>query len=274
MVWIFGTGRSGSTWLMRMMAEMPKSAGWDEPKVGRLFGNFYANANPGELKSRNFILGEPLKEGWVPLIRHFVLGAARNFRPGFGRDSYLIVKEPNASAGASLLMEALPESRMIFLLRDPRDVVASAVDAMQEDSWLYQRRAQGDKKPSFADAGPASAARRRAKIYVKDINDAKKAFEAHKGPKVLVRYEDLRADTIATMRRIYSELGIPVEEEALIRVVEKHAWENIPEEQKGSGKFTRKATPGGWKEDLTPEQVEIIEKFTRPLIEEYYDYRS
>ena len=63
---------------------------------------------------------------------------------------------------------------------------------------------------------------------------------------MLVRYEELRADTLGTMMRIYSTLGIPVDEEQVARVVEKHSWENIPDEKKGEGKFYRKASPGGW----------------------------
>ncbi len=47
------------------------------------------------------------------------------------------------------------------------------------------------------------------------------------------------------MKRIYSTLEIPVDEEALTRAVEKHSWENLPEKEKGEGKFYRKASPGG-----------------------------
>ena len=39
--------------------------------------------------------------------------------------------------GAPLLMEALPESRMILLVRDPRDVAASTLDAAKEGGWLH-----------------------------------------------------------------------------------------------------------------------------------------
>ncbi len=86
----------------------------------------------------------------------------------------------------------------------------------------------------------------------------------------MVRYEDLRADTLETMRRIYSELGISVKEADLARVVEKHSWDNIPEEQKGPGKKRRRATPGGWREDLTPEQAKTVERVTAPLLQEFY----
>jgi hypothetical protein len=52
--------------------------------------------------------------------------------------------------------------------------------------------------------------------------------------------------------------------------VEKHSWESIPEEEKGEGKFYRKATPGGWREDLTPGQIEAVERITAPLLKELY----
>jgi hypothetical protein len=52
--------------------------------------------------------------------------------------------------------------------------------------------------------------------------------------------------------------------------VEKNAWENIPEDLKGGGKFFRKASPGGWREDLTPEQAEMVEKITAPVLAEFY----
>jgi hypothetical protein len=76
------------------------------------------------------------------------------------------------------------------------------------------------------------------------------------------------------MKRIYAGLEIPAGEVELARSVEKHSWENIPEEEKGEGKFYRKATPGGWREDLTPDQVEIVESVAGPLLGELYPVRS
>ena len=111
--------------------------------------------------------------------------------------------------------------------------------------------------------------------YLQNVGNTREAYEAHKGPKVLVRYEELRSDTLGTMRRIYSSLGIEVDEAELSGAVEKHSWENVPEEEKGEGKFHRKATPGGWREDLTPEQVEIVERITAPLLKEFsYPYEG
>src|SRR3712207_7418913 len=40
-VWIFGSGRSGSTWLSSMMGDIEGHTLWGEPWVGALFGNYY-----------------------------------------------------------------------------------------------------------------------------------------------------------------------------------------------------------------------------------------
>jgi hypothetical protein len=273
MIWIFGTGRSGSTWLSSMMGAMERHRVWDEPFIGRLFGEFYENAPRPNLRLDSFIMGDPVRRGWIRAIRNFALDSARYVYPDLGPDAYLIIKEPNGSVGAPLLMEALPESRMILLVRDPRDVVASSLDGAREGHWLHERRmeSRSGRNRGMLPAGNENAfVRRRASSYVRAITYATRAYEAHKGRKALVRYEELRADTLGTMRRLYSILSIPAVEAQLARAVEKHSWENIPERKKGEGKVYRKASPGGWREDLTPSQVEIVERITAPLLEQFY----
>lgn len=276
-VWIFGTGRSGSTWLMRMMGELEQHSHWSEPFLGELFGRFYNEARKDQLPSRNFILGEPFRKNWLRSIRGFVLEGARVRYPKLTSQHYLVIKEP--TQGAFLLAEALPESRVIFLVRDLRDVVASHLDAARKESWLHQvvgNPGQGQVGEAVAiiellDEGqPDLFVKRATENLMRNMMGAKRAYETHRGPKALVRYEDLCSNTLGTMRRLYRELGLYVGEEQLTRAVEKHSWENIPAEQKGEGKFYRKATPGSWQRDLTPRQIEIVEKVAAPILEEFY----
>jgi hypothetical protein len=270
-VWIFCSNRSGSTWLSSMMGEIEGHEVWNEPLVGKLFGDLYYAGAAGHQKVKHYILGDYHKGSWLDSIQSFVLSEANARFPEVAEGGYLIIKEPNGSIGAPLLSEAMPTSRVIFLVRDPRDVAASGLDAARKGSWQYENAAdRGWKREALADNQPDVWVRRRAQNYVRHAGKARDAYEAHKGPKVLIRYEELRDDTLGTMERLYSTLGIEVGGEELARAVDKHAWENIPEKEKGQGKFYRKATPGGWREDLTPGQVEIVEQVSAPLLKEFY----
>jgi Sulfotransferase family len=260
LVRIFGSGRTGSSWLSRMMASPSEHSRWNEPRVGALFGDVYEqSAHLGERD--NYILADRHRGVWLRALRSFVLGSAGARYPERVEGGYLITKEPHGSRGAPLLMEALPESRMVFLVRDPRDTVASALDAHRAGSWAAKRITSDD---------PDLFVTERAERYLQDIFTTRRAYEAHEGRKAFVKYEELMADTVGTMKRIYKALEMPIPEGKIVLAVEKHSWENIPEEKKGEGKIFRKASPGGWREDLTPEQIATVERITAPILEEFY----
>jgi hypothetical protein len=266
MIWIFGTGRTGSTWLAAMMEEPEGHDVWFEPRVGTIFDPQRFQRHGG----KHFILASQYKDVWLRSIRNFILDGANARFPELA-GGYLAVKEPGGSVGAGLIMEALPESGMVLLIRDPRDVVASWLDATRKGGWQTRRRGEGGRRAeSLAETKPNAFVRRHADAYLQHVGSARRAYEAHEGRKVVVRYEDLRADTLGTMKRMYGELDVSVEEVRLAKAVEKHSWENIPEEEKGQGKFYRKATPQAWREDLTRRQVKTVERITAPLLEEYY----
>ena len=268
-IWIFCTARSGSTWLRSMLDDLTDGEVWEEPKIGRLFGEFYSRAKQTQLGRVDYVLGDPTREAWTRALRDFVLRTAWASHPSVTPERYLVIKEPGGAVGAPLLMDALPESRMVLLVRDPRDFAASVLDATRKDGWIQEGMDEWAKRDLDSERAELRYLRALSRQYSRQIGNGKKAFDSHRGRKVLIRYDDLRADTLGVMRHLCAELEIPVDEQRLARVVSKHSWENVPESEKGTGKFYRKATSGGWREDLTPKQAEIVEEVTAPLIEEF-----
>lgn len=256
-----------------MIADLLPCKVWEEPKVGQLFGWFYEKAQQSQRASTNFVLGDPTRPAWTRALRRFVLETAVASNPSIAPAEYLVVKEPDGAIGAPLLMDALPESRMVLLVRDPRDVAASALDASKKGSWRYENIDEDLRKRRELQeerSGVTRFVKATANSYLRQIGAAKRTYDAHGGPKALVRFEDLRVNPVAEMGRLCSDLKLPVTDESITRVVEKHSWEKIPEKEKGPGKFHRKADPGGWREDLTSRQIEIVERITAPLIAEFY----
>lgn len=270
-IWMFGSGRTGSSWLSDMMGELEGHYRWNEPYVGEIFGSAYFYRAGDRMRERkDFALGDYYKDAWLHSIRNFVLEGANIRFPEPGDESYLVVKEPNGSMGAPLLAGAFPESRMMLLVRDPRDIIASSLAAHKKGSWGAQWQKGKETSASRADTDPDGFVLQLAHANMETMGKAREAYEAHQGPKVTIRYEDLRYQTLETMKHLYSALKVPLDEAQLTRVVEKHAWENVPAEKKGENKPHRKARPGGWQEDLTQKQVAIVEDIMAPVLDEFY----
>ncbi|MGI8651013.1 MAG: sulfotransferase domain-containing protein, partial [Rubrobacter sp.] len=231
----------------------------------------YAGAQEGQLGSKDFILGNPTKRIWRLAVRSFVLETARGSNPSLTQEDYLVVKEPDGSTGAPVLLEAFPESRVILLVRDPRDVAASSLDGMQRGSWMNEKLDEKNREEMGRAARKADKfLKKRAEIWSRQIGIARAAVDRHPGPKAIVRYEDILADTPKAMQRLCRDLGLPASPEEIRSVVEKRSWSNVPDFEKGSGKFYRKAAAGGWREDLTPKQADTTRKAAGPTMQELY----
>jgi len=254
-----------------MLSDLGSNALWNEPLVGALFGEFYLNHH-ADRRTGAFIMAPSRRDAWLPAVRGMVLrGAAKRF-PNLPREGYLIVKEPNGYLGAPLLSAAMPESRLVFVLRDPRDVVASGLDAQRAGGWTADLQVwKGVEKPvQLADTDPEAFVRDVAELYLKGIQQVERAYLAHAGPKAMVKYEALRASPKQTMLELCSKLEFKVQDDELTKAVEGRAWEKIPPEQKGDRQFFRKATPGAWVEDLSVDQARIVEDVTAPVLTRFY----
>jgi hypothetical protein len=90
------------------------------------------------------------------------------------------------------------------------------------------------------------------------------ALDRHGGPKLLMRYEDLRRDPHARFSELVAWLGTSADVDA---IVERHAFERLP--TRGAGEFNRSATPGGWRSNLSEAEQHTIEEIMAPTLSRF-----
>jgi hypothetical protein len=265
LVWIFGSPRSGSTWLLRMLSGRSEVAAIDETYLGAhlvperqvLEGEYFEHGERAEDPS--YFFARRYLPVVRPLLRELVLRGLehqlRHLRPGLS-PRWVAIKEPNGSHAADTIVSLLPSSRMLFLLRDGRDVVDSLVDAMQlDESWWK------DKHSTVVRSPPAGVpfVSQHAALWVHRTISSQRAFDALPDEqRLLVRYEELLSDTPAQLQRIFDWLDIDVSEGDLEAIVARYAFKAVPKDRRGPGKPVRAATPGLWRQNRTPEEQQAM----------------
>ena len=272
-VWIFGSPRTGSTWLLRMLAEAPAPgvAPINETWAGELFNRTFGWHQDGTLKIASSAESHASLPGWVfapereplwrPLMRAFLLeGFEHQLVHGQAQTDWprphVVVKEPNTSEAADTLVKVLPRSRVLFLSRDGRDVVDSMLDLFTTAGWGPPEELGWDGLPleerhNFVLGTAANW------VYRMDV--VERACELI-GPEAVlrVRYEDLFSATAAELIRIARWIGLEASEDWAAEVARRYAFERIPEEERGSGKFHRAATPGLWRQNMGAAEQELL----------------
>jgi hypothetical protein len=246
-----------------MLAELPGAALWMEPNFGRALAITNRPENAYEHSPLYALAGAP--EHWIPAVRAFILAAGRARYPDHRRGDPLILKDQNSGEHIGRVLQAVPESRVIVLVRDPRDVMASVADVLHTaggwaEEWLHPATRKAD----------AEVFENYARGCAQSFEAALTACDRHPGPKAIVTYEELRANANAGLRRICDAIGLAADEDAIAAAVRAHAWERIPSAEKGPGRFHRKATPGAWREDLSPEEIAVVERHAASLLHRFY----
>jgi len=262
MIWILGSPRSGTTWLTTQLLNLKENVVWNEPFIGKhLDCMVSAGFENGPIFDNNYFFSDNHKAFWLPALRKLIL--ARAYSQSLNLINNIVIKEPSGAGTAKLLMECLPRSKMIFLLRDGRDVIDSILDARRpEGSWAM------DAIPLTTENQRAQAIRQQAKTYLIFTENCEKAYNLH-DPKLrlLVKYEELMKNTFSEIKRIYDFIGIKMSDVEVEKIVEKYSFEKIPKSKKGSGKFFRFATPGSWRVNLSYKEQKIMNSILSKTLE-------
>jgi Sulfotransferase family len=284
LAWIFGSSRSGSTWLLRMLSELDRVTPIDDPHLGHHLGVWrpiplaWATAKDlpklGTLadykrKKRDYLFSDRYSDTWMPKLRQLV---AARFEAQAAEDlarrkrvekPIVVVKEPGSHA-ADTIMDLFPKSALIFLLRDGRDVVDSWLDAYRDGSWATEEGAY-----PLDDAGRPALIRWQSSVWLHRTEVVQETYE-RTDPKrrVLIRYEEMRADPVAALERICAMLKIDAEPKKLERIGAANAFSRVPKSRKGAGREIRRAKPGGWATHMSRDEIIEMHEILAPKLDE------
>jgi hypothetical protein len=281
LAWIFGSSRSGSTWLLQMLSDLNGVVPIDDPHLGHHLGvwrpiplAWAASERLPELttllelkaEEPGYFFAERYRDSWWEPLRvliesRFEAQAKEEVRD-LGEAPTYVVKEPGSHA-APLLADLFPESKLIFLLRDGRDVVDSWLSAHQEGSWAIP----GGAFP-VAPWGRLPLIRWLSAVWVYRSRAARLAFDKRAPQsRVLIRYEELLERTEEVLEEIFEMLRLDPRRAS--EIAERHRFERLSSESRGPLRAQRFAKPGSWRENLSKEEQLAMHEVLRKALEEF-----
>jgi Sulfotransferase family len=285
LAWIFGSSRSGSTWLLRMLSELERVVPIDDPHLGHHLGVWrpiplaWATAkNPPKLgtladykrKKRDYLFSDRYRDHWIPQLRdlisaRFEAQAAEDIAEAAGgiEDPVVVVKEPGSHA-ADTIMELFPDSYLIFLLRDGRDVVDSWLDAYRDGSWATEEGAY-----PLDDTGRPALIRWQSSVWLHRTEVVQQTY-ARTDPRrrVMIRYEAMRDDPVSALAGIAELIGIDAGRDELERIAAAKSFSRVPDSRKGAGREIRRAKPGGWASHMSRDEIVAMHEILADKLDE------
>lgn len=188
---VVGCPRSGTTWLQRMLQSHPSLAGPDgETCLFTSVSDLLANPALDRVLGRAAV---------VSAARTFGAGLCAHWQAQHAPDAArLVEKTPSNVDHLDVIAELFPESSIIGIYRDGRDVVASMLAV------------------PFAPDDPASATRG----WVGSVRKMQR-FAARSDQIRVVRYEELRADPVGQVVALLEWLGLATGDAVRATLTEK-----------------------------------------------------
>jgi hypothetical protein len=287
---VVGRAKSGTSWLMRMLDSHPELICRGE---GKFFGTRH-RLGGGRGRSLERVLrdSEELREWagrspwtregeWEERSRRFAAELARaSLLAAVPERSGIVAvgdKTPlNGPGVVASIGAALPEARVIHIVRDGRDVAVSSAHhrwnelerggtAPAEAAALRDeyRRDPGAfwaaGRSIFGVDGPGSEAESWAADTLAACSEGREL-----GPDryAELTYEALLDDSAAALERLLAFLGASVDPKAVATAVARNRFERLSGGRRAgtedSGSFYRSGTAGGWREVFTPADREAF----------------
>ena len=299
LVWIFGSPRSGSTWLLRLLV-YPWDLDQSEIGIGRLLHRppggaivpvdesylpvhlaplLPGSAADGQRRLLNdrraadpaYFFSDAYRRSWIDGARRLALdrydAQAKRAEADLGISSPLVVvKEPNGSHAADAMAELLPGSRIIFLLRDGRDVIDSMLEADSPGGWRTRR--EGVTPLTTPEQRMAVIREQAALWLIRTSRRGARLRAARSRPMDRAALRGPASGHLGELGRVDAWLGLGRSEGVLRQAVRAHRFTSLRNRVRGKRNGVRAASPGLWRENLSATEQEAMQEILGPKLAE------
>ncbi|MEW8505772.1 MAG: sulfotransferase [Candidatus Thiodiazotropha sp.] len=275
-------GRTGSTWLMQLLAKHPDIVVADQHPYETFALEYWLHLVSQQLSApwhslsevdrkrfnRDFI-DNRRRQAWFDgtyydQVLRFCQEAVENFYLGIAEDQgdgpvrFFAEKIPYYSGDGSTtwrqlgpaVRELYAEAREIVLVRDFRDMVLSALH--------FGAHGKSDEQVE----------REKSKAYHnvnKEVAEFSAYYKLHRSNTYLVRYEDLLVNTGQTLKTLFDNLSIPNDDDIMKKILEKKSVVAESHQSHITSKSIENSL-ARWKRELTPQlQYEYTDWFKEDL---------
>ncbi|HZT43201.1 MAG TPA: sulfotransferase [Chthonomonadaceae bacterium] len=257
--WIFGAGRSGSTWLLEMLGHLNNTRTWHEPYFGAMFQ--YLSGHPEEPERGDSFFSNTYSVVWTAGVRRLLLAEAEARFGPVSPETQVIIKDVNTPFVCPFFADFFPRARYMLLLRDPFDVLDSYIDMQRPGGWnktyVHPKSAQAPEMERI----------RGSADHIRTLFDLSVGGYQKVAPslRMEIRYEELLDDPVKSLGQCARFLGLPAEEATLEAAVTAERFEKYQEH--GKLAFRRFGKAGIWQTsgNFTPEVTQIAQEILGDL---------
>lgn len=261
-LFVVGCPRSGTTWVQLLLNGSPEIATAPETQIFAYYLDGFRRqwieeheGKTARLQGRaglsRLLSDEEFRE-LCALCARYVLDRISQRNPAA---SVVLEKSPRHAVLMEWVLEILPDAHVLHVVRDPRDAVASIMEAGR--SW----------GAGWAPKNPIVAAR----MWKSQVEGARRAAELTDSYRE-VRYEDLRTRPVEELRNLLRWLGLEADSEACAQAVASCRLERLRGDGDGEA-VTAMPTPaarsprgffgegavGEWRSRLSERDARIVE---------------